>query len=84
VLESTDRLKRVCGYSRYQEAVNDIPLGNTDDDESNAILRAQDPAAFLVRSKDLIWLAIGEIVTIRQQSMAVDALPVRLLSEPNI
>jgi hypothetical protein len=77
-------LKRVRGYSRYQEAVNDIPLGNTDDDESNAILQTQDPAAFLVRSKDLIWLAIGEIVTIRQQSMAVDALPVRLLSEPNI
>jgi hypothetical protein len=84
VLESTDRLKRVRGYSRYQEAIKDIPLGNTDNDESNAVLQTQDPAAFLVRSKDLIWLAIGEIVTIKQQNTAVDVLPVRLLAEPNI
>jgi hypothetical protein len=83
-LESTDRLKRVRGYSRYQEITKDIPLGDTDDNQTNAILRTQDPAAFLVRSKDLIWLAIGEVVTIKQGSFAVDTLPVRLLTEPNI
>jgi hypothetical protein len=84
VLESTDRLKRVRGYSRYQEVKKDIPLGSTDESQANAILRTQDPAAFLVRSKDLIWLAIGEIVTIRQQSIPVDILPTQLLAEPNI
>jgi hypothetical protein len=44
----------------------------------------QDPAAFLVRSKDLIWLAIGEIIMIKQENSTVDALLVRLLTEPNI
>lgn len=83
-LESTDRLKRVRGYSRYQDVISDISLGNTDEDESNAVLRTQDPAAFLVRSKDLIWLAIGEIVTIRQHGTAIDVLPARLLAEPNV
>ena len=62
----------------------EIPLGSTEGDQTNAILQTQDPTAFLVRSKDLIWLAVGEIVTIRQSGKAVDILPVQTLAEPNI
>lgn len=69
----------------YQEiTAKDISLGDTDESQTNAILRTQDPAAFLVHSKDLIWLVIGEIATIKQGCSAVNALPVLLLTEPNI
>lgn len=86
-LESTDHLKHVRGYSCYQDIKmnkTEIPLGSTEGDQTNAILQTQDPTAFLVRSKDLIWLAVGEIVTIRQSGKAVDILPVQTLAEPNI
>ena len=44
----------------------------------------QDPAALLVRSKDLIWLAVVEIYRIKQSGISVARLPMRLLGEPNI
>jgi hypothetical protein len=77
-------LKHVQGHLQYQDVKKDIPLGSTDENQTNAILQTQGPAAFLVCSKDLIWLAIGEIVMIKQQNSAVDTLPVQLLPKPNI
>ena len=38
----------------------------------------------VVRSKDLIWLAVVEIYRIKQSGISVARLPTRLLGEPNI
>lgn len=64
--------------------MKDIPLSDADESQVNAIFQTQDPAAFLVHSKDLIWLAIEEIVTIKQETTTVNTLSVWLLTEPNI
>jgi len=40
--------------------------------------------ALLVRSKNLIWLAIVEIYGIKQSGVSVARLPTRLLGEPNV
>ena len=60
---STDRLKRVQDFSRFNEAGRGLGLGATSDPYEPKI-NIEDPAATLVRSKNLIWLAIVQIVDI--------------------
>lgn len=47
-------------------------------------LAIQDPAALLVRSKGLVWLAIVKVYGIKQGTVTLDRLPVRLLLTSNI
>jgi hypothetical protein len=44
----------------------------------------QDPATTLLRSKDLVWLALVLLVDLRLNNIAVQSLPTRLLNEPNV
>ena len=44
----------------------------------------QDPAATLVRSKNLVWLTYVQIVDLRHDNVGAQSLPVLLLAEPNV
>lgn len=59
-------------------------FGVEEGESSEPFTCVEDPAALLVRSKDLVWLAIVEIYDIKQGGKPVDRLPARLLTEPNI
>ncbi|KIM80526.1 hypothetical protein PILCRDRAFT_822244 [Piloderma croceum F 1598] len=80
---STDRLKRVRDLSRFNESGKGLGLGNLSDPEEPKI-NIEDPAATLVRSKHLIWLAIVQIVDIRLDHIGIQSLPTRLLGQPNV
>ena len=61
---STDRLKRVQDFLHFNEAGRGLGLSETFDPYEPKI-NIEDPAATLVRSKNLIWLAIVRIVDMR-------------------
>lgn len=80
---STDRLRRVQDFSRFNEAGRGLGLGDTFDPYEPKI-NIEDPAATLVRSKNLIWLAVVQVVDIRLNNTGMQTLPTRLLGEPNV
>lgn len=68
---------------RYNESTK-ITLGVDSGNPAEPSVDVEDPAALLLRSKDLIWLAVVQIVDIKQNEVRVEKLPTRLLPEPNI
>jgi hypothetical protein len=80
---STDRLKRVQDLSRFNESGKGLGFGDLSDPQEPKI-NIEDPAATLVRSKNLIWLAIVQIVDIRLDNIGLQSLPTRLLGQPNV
>ena len=80
---STDRLKWVQDLSRFNESGSGLGFGDLSDPQEPK-LNIQDPAATLVRSKNLIWLAVVQIVDIRLDHLGLQSLPTRLLGQPNI
>ena len=80
---STDQLRHVMDTSRFDAAGRGLAV-NQDFDHNNPCASVQDPAATLVRSKDLVWLALTQIADLRHNNIAVQTLPTRLLSEPNV
>jgi len=83
ITESRDRLKRVRGYSRYDESklmTIEAPPPSEDDDS----LHVQDPAATLVNSDSRHYLAIIQILSIRRDGKDVQSIPGRFISEPNV
>jgi hypothetical protein len=83
VAVSEDRLKRVCGFSKYNEpsahSVNFDP-----NDDADSMLAVEDTAVTLVRCNGLIFLAIIRLLDLRVDSTNVERLPARLLHEPNV
>ena len=81
--ESCDRLKRVWGYSQYNEStsfgVDDPPIQEDDDS-----LYLQDPAVTLVQCNNRVYLAVFQILGIRRDGKDVQSLPPLYLVEPNI
>ncbi|KIM47365.1 hypothetical protein M413DRAFT_7866 [Hebeloma cylindrosporum] len=83
-MESRDRLKRIHGYSRYDEAklagVEASPPDAKDDDS----LYVQDPATALVTSNSRHYLAVIQILGIQHDGKDVQSIPGRFISEPNV
>ena len=86
--DSKDRLKRVRGYSQYNETpeIQAARLGQSAATLSEGIplLEVEDPAVILVRSNKRVFLAIFQILAIRIDSKTVQSLPAAHLHEPNI
>ena len=80
---SEDRLKRVCGFSKY----NEPPVHSTyfdRDNDADSKLAVEDPAVTLVRCNGLIFLAVIRMLDLRVDSAYVESLPARILHEPNV
>jgi hypothetical protein len=84
IRDSQLRLERVRGFPRGPDSTSAETFGVTPGDSPEPFFRVEDPAALLVRSKDLIWLAVVEIYGIKQGGISLARLPTRLLGEPNI
>jgi hypothetical protein len=80
---STDRLKRVMDLSRFDPSSRELAIGQSFDPQEPKV-SIQDPAATLVRSKNLIWLAFVQIVDLRLNNAGMQSLPTRILGEPNV
>jgi hypothetical protein len=83
VAESRDRLKRVRGFSRHNEATTGSSNSN-DAIPGEPMVLVEDPAAILVRSNGFLWLAVVIISSISYGTKQVESLPKRLLGEPNM
>jgi hypothetical protein len=77
---STDRLKRVQNYSRFDQAGRGLGVGLSIDREEPTF-SIHDPAAMLVRCKNLIWLAVVQIVDLQLDGSGAQELPTRLLDQ---
>ena len=84
--ESRDRLKRVRGYSRYNEGItpstSEAPSAPTPEDDDRLYL--QDPALTLVQCDTRVYLAVFQVLSIRRDGKEVPSLPPVFLVEPNI
>ncbi|KAJ7303109.1 hypothetical protein DFH08DRAFT_825958 [Mycena albidolilacea] len=83
VAESRDRLKRVRGFSRHNEATTG-GSNSKDAIPGEPMVLVEDPAAILVRSNGFPWLAVVIISSISYGTKQVESLPKRLLGEPNV
>lgn len=59
-----------------------MDVGNLSDPNEPRV-HIEDPAATLICSKNLIWLAVVQISDIRTDHTGIQSLPTHLLSEPN-
>jgi hypothetical protein len=84
IRDSQLRLERVRGFPRGPDSTSAGTFGVTPGDSPEPFCRVEDPAALLVRSKDLIWLAVVQIYGIKQGGISIARLPTRLVGEPNI
>jgi hypothetical protein len=76
-----ERLRRIARQPRYALPPKPAPLGM---ESAEFGVELGDPAALLLHSKDLIWLSIVEVIGIHHDGTEIEALPARLLSEPNV
>jgi hypothetical protein len=83
IAESRDRLKRVRSFSRHSET-GAVDLNSNDTIPGEPMALVGDPAAILVRSNGYMWLAVVSISSISCGTKHTDALPKRLLGEPNV
>jgi len=85
VCDSRKRLECVRAHPRHDTKPNATAgqVAITADIEESLVC-IEDLTALLVRSKDLIWLAVVQITDIKQSGVSVDCLTRRLLMEPNV
>ncbi|KAF8874313.1 hypothetical protein CPB84DRAFT_1853644 [Gymnopilus junonius] len=87
VANSKDRLKRVRGYSQYNESKSSAelllppPLPTSEDENVLCVL---DPALTVVRCNNKLFLAAFQVLGIRHNAADVQSLPSNLLGEPNV
>jgi hypothetical protein len=82
VAVSEDHLKRVCGFSKYNEPSVHVDFDPKDD--SDSMLAVEDPAVTLVRCNGNIFLAVIRLLDLCVNSTNVERLPIRLLHESNV
>jgi len=80
---STDRLKHVQDFSHFNVVRRGFGVGEISDPYEPKI-NIEDPAATLVCSKNLIWLAVVQIVDILLNHIGIQTLPTCLLGELNV
>jgi hypothetical protein len=83
VNESRDRLKRVRGYSRYNEVKSDAVEAIEPGDDVEDTLDVQDPAFVLVQCDRNVFLAVIQVLGIRRDGKEVQSIPSHLLTEPS-
>jgi hypothetical protein len=81
-LNSKDRLKRVRGYTQYDEAAEATVEEALDVNES--YLAIQDPVATLVSCNDLVFVAVTQVIDIRITGKSVHRISTARLREPNV
>jgi hypothetical protein len=81
---SHDRLKRVRGYSRYNEPTKASPEPSSNLNVEDNALCIQDPVLTLVRADDRVFLAICQVLAIRRDGKNLHSLSPQLLPEPNV
>lgn len=85
VRESQTRLQRVRGYTRHdQQPKAERRVGTEPGEADEPNIHLEDPACILVRVKDLIWLAVVQILAIKEHGTQIGQLPVGLLGQPHI
>ena len=70
-------------FSCFNEAGRGLGVGKISDPYEPKI-NIEDPAATLVHLKNLIWLAVVQIVDIWLNHIGIQTLPTCLLGEPNV
>ncbi|KAF8154518.1 hypothetical protein B0H34DRAFT_809113 [Crassisporium funariophilum] len=78
---SHDRLKRVRGYSRYEEPTKPDPTSVDGEEDALCI---QDPVVTLVRADDRVFLAVCQVLAIRRDGLILPSLLPQFLVEPNV
>lgn len=81
--ESRDRLKRVRGYSRYDEVKCDINNATPAENDEDT-LDIQDPAFTLVQCDKNVFLAVFQVLGIRHDGKDLSSISSNLLHEPNV
>jgi hypothetical protein len=80
---STNCLKQVQDLSHYNKSGRGLGFGDLSEPQEPK-LNIEEPAATLVQSKNLIWLAVVKIVDIRLDHIGLQSLPMHLLRQPNV
>jgi hypothetical protein len=83
VAQSKDRLKRVRGFSQFDEDVRTLPDINASIEKSK-MLSIEDPALTLVRCNNMVFLAVIKVLDIHIGSASEQTLSARLVHEPNV
>lgn len=81
--ESRDRLKRVRGYSRYNEVKTDSIEATDPGNDDADTLDVQDPAFVLVQCDKHIFLAVIQVLGIRRDGKDIQSISSHLLIEPS-
>jgi hypothetical protein len=82
-VESKDRLKRVHGFSQFDEDNRTPPDINTSI-EKGKVLSVEDPTLTLVRCNGLVFLAVIKVLDIHVGSANEQTLSAHLVHEPNV
>lgn len=82
VAQSKDRLKRVRGYSQFDEQSTTSLAAGSSTDEGNYI-SVEDPVLTLVQCNDLIFLAVIKVLDIRIGISSEETIAESLLHDPN-
>lgn len=82
IRDSKLRLERVRGFPRSLDSTSAVTFGVSPGDSPEPFFRVEDPAALLLRSKDLIWLAVVEIYGIKQGGISLARLLTKLWASP--
>ncbi|KAG6884618.1 hypothetical protein C0992_005991 [Termitomyces sp. T32_za158] len=83
VSDSKDRLRRVRGYSQYDETMDHVAMTVQDPDNPNEV-SVEDPALILMRCSGAVFLAIFQVLSIRIDATYVQSLSAKLIHEPNV
>jgi hypothetical protein len=84
VAELQTRLERIHAHPWYNEHPKLPTLGVEAGNSTEPVIEGYDPACLLFCSKELIWLAVVQILDIKQNGTKVKWLAAQLLSEPNV
>ena len=87
ISDSKDRLKRVRGFSQYNESKSNdgaFALPDVPSSEEVEMVCVLDPALTLVRCNNQTFLAVFQVLGIRHDTADVQTLPSRFLGQPNV
>ncbi|KAJ3527105.1 hypothetical protein NM688_g8173 [Phlebia brevispora] len=79
--ESTNRLSRICGFTRYLNTAIVTDMCSASDE---LCLVIDDPALTLLDYDGMLFLAVIRILEIQQDNISMSTLPVSCLNEANI
>jgi len=83
-IDSKDRLKRVRGYSQFNDTQSLDEMATLDADSSEPALAIEDPVFTLVRCQKKTFLAVIQVQGIRHNNTDVASISTALLHEPNV